>query len=56
MKCLKAWLSVPAKATYGNPVNSYSGNNSTTPVLYDYIFHKPRGKNMIWTNLFQVMV
>jgi len=51
---IEAWLSVPAKATYGNPVNSYSGNNSTTPVLYDYIFHKPRGKNMIWTNLFQI--
>jgi len=48
---IENWL-VPTKATYGNPVNSYS--SQYTPVLYDYIFHKPRGNNMMWTNLFEI--
>jgi len=50
---IKAWL-VPGKATYGNPKNSYS--NESTPVLYDYIFHKPKEKNLMWTNFFQVPI
>jgi len=45
------WL-VPEKATYGNPVNTYS--NMYEPVLYDYIWHKALGRNMVWTNLFDV--
>lgn len=45
------WLN-PKRATYGNPANTYSYTYS--PVMYDYIFHKGRGKNMIWTDFFQV--
>lgn len=45
------WL-VPEKATYGNPVNTYS--SMYEPVLYDYIWHKALGHNMVWTNLFDV--
>ena len=48
---IKEWL-VPSKSTYGNPRNSYS--SIYQPVLYDYIWHKARGWNMIWTNLFEV--
>eukprot|EP00092_Neocalanus_flemingeri_P026367 GFUD01028583.1.p1 GENE.GFUD01028583.1~~GFUD01028583.1.p1 ORF type:complete len:338 (-),score=73.61 GFUD01028583.1:163-1176(-) len=50
-KTIETWL-VPSRATYGNPANTYSSKYS--PVLYDYIFHKPRGKNMIWTNYFEI--
>ena len=48
---IKEWL-IPKRATYGNPRNSYS--YMWPPVLYDYIWHKARGHNMIWTNLFEV--
>ena len=48
---LSSWLS-PQKATYGNPANAYS--NMYEPVLYDYIWHKTNGKNLIWTNYFNV--
>jgi len=50
-KTIETWL-VPSRATYGNPSNTYSRQYS--PVLYDYIFHKPRGKNLIWTNYFEI--
>lgn len=48
---IKEWL-VPSKATYGNPRNTYSSGYQ--PVLYDYIWHRGRGWNMIWTNVFDV--
>jgi len=48
---LEAWL-IPNKATYGNPANTYSSQYA--PVLYDYIFHRPRDNNTIWTNYFEV--
>lgn len=48
---IKEWL-IPSKSTYGNPRNTYS--NMYQPVLYDYIWHKAKGWNMIWTNLFEV--
>ena len=47
----KDWLT-PKKATYGNPLNTYS--HIYKPVLYDYIFHRAKGKNVIITNLFKV--
>ena len=37
---MKAWL-MPARATYGNPRNTYSSMYS--PVLYDYVWHKAAG-------------
>ena len=37
---VKQWL-VPARATYGNPRNTYS--SMYTPVLYDYIWHRAKG-------------
>ena len=49
---IKEWL-CPAKATYGNPKNTYS--YMYEPVLYDYIWHRASRWNMIWTNFFQVM-
>lgn len=48
---IKEWL-IPSKSTYGNPRNSYS--HMYQPVLYDYIWHKAQGWNIIWTNLFEV--
>jgi len=48
---IRNWL-IPSKATYGNPKNTYS--YMYTPVLYDYIWHKTSGLNMIWTNYFDV--
>jgi len=48
---IKEWL-CPKRATYGNPYNTYS--NMYAPVLYDYIWHRAQGKNMIWTNFFDV--
>merc|ERR1712112_460710 len=45
------WL-CPKRATYGNPNNTYS--YMYDPVLYDYIWHRGRGRNMIWTNFFDV--
>ena len=48
---IREWL-VPSKATYGNPGNTYSSQYQ--PVSYDYIWHRASGRNMIWTNLFQV--
>jgi len=45
------WL-CPQRATYGNPNNTYS--YMYDPVLYDYIWHRAHGKNMIWTNFFDV--
>jgi len=50
-RTIETWL-VPSRATYGNPSNTYS--NKANPVLYDYIFHTPRGNNMIWTNFFEI--
>ena len=32
----------PKKATYGNPRNTYS--DKYDPVIYDYIWHKAKGK------------
>lgn len=48
---IKSWLA-PDRATYGNPRNSYS--NMYSPVLYDYVWHKAAGPNLIWTNFFDV--
>ena len=48
---IKQWL-IPKRATYGNPRNNYS--HMYGPVLYDYIWHKAKGWNMIWTNIFDV--
>jgi len=48
---IQEWLK-PERATYANPSNTYS--NGSSPVLYDYIFHKAKGKNLIWTDLFQI--
>jgi len=45
------WL-CPKRATYGNPNNTYS--YMYDPVLYDYIWHRAHGNNMIWTNFFDV--
>ena len=47
---VKQWL-VPARATYGNPRNTYS--SMYTPVLYDYIWHRAKGGSLIanWTFL-----
>ena len=50
-KKVTSWL-VKDKATYGNPLNSYSAIN--TPVHYDYIFHKANYGHKIWTNFFDV--
>lgn len=50
-KKIEAWLN-PKKATYANPQNNYS--NKFHPVLYDYIFHKAKGPNIIWTNWFKI--
>ena len=41
---VKQWL-VPARATYGNPRNTYS--SMYTPVLYDYIWHRAKGGSLI---------
>merc|ERR1719402_181101 len=51
-KTLAAWLLNEYRATYGNPNNTYSNNYD--PVFYDYIFHKANGRNMIWTDFFNV--
>eukprot|EP00092_Neocalanus_flemingeri_P008768 GFUD01009441.1.p1 GENE.GFUD01009441.1~~GFUD01009441.1.p1 ORF type:complete len:364 (+),score=71.49 GFUD01009441.1:178-1269(+) len=48
---ISEWL-CPKRATYGNPQNAYS--NMYEPVLYDYLWHKATGKNMIWTNYFHI--
>jgi len=48
---VQEWL-CPKRSTYGNPSNSYS--YMYEPVLYDYIWHRAKGKNMIWTNFFDV--
>jgi len=48
---IEEWLK-PSRATYANPSNTYS--NQSSPVLYDYIFHKAKGNNLIWTDFFQV--
>jgi len=48
---IKEWL-CPKRATYGNPKNTYS--YMYDPVLYDYIWHKSKRSNMIWTNFFDV--
>lgn len=45
------WLN-PKRATYGNAENTYSNNYD--PVLYDYIFHKANGNNLMLTNFFEV--
>lgn len=45
------WLN-PKRATYGNAENTYSNNYD--PVLYDYIFHKATGNNLMLTNFFEV--
>lgn len=48
---LEEWLT-PARASYANPANTYS--NIFSPVLYDYIFHKAKGANVIITNVFKI--
>jgi len=48
---IKEWL-CPSKATYGNQKNTYS--YMYDPVLYDYIWHRAQGLNMVWTNFFDV--
>jgi endonuclease/exonuclease/phosphatase family metal-dependent hydrolase len=48
---IEDWLT-PKKASYANPSNTYS--NKFKPVLYDYIFHRAKGKNIILTNLFKI--
>jgi len=50
-KRIEDWL-VPKKATYANPQNTYS--KIYKPRLYDYIFHKAKGRNIIVTNLFNI--
>lgn len=52
-KLLERWLSIPSKASYANPNNTYSAN-IYKPVLYDYIFHKAKGKNIILTDWFHI--
>ena len=47
----KDWLT-PKKATYGTPLNTYS--HIYKPVLYDYIFHRAKGRNIAITKLFKV--
>jgi hypothetical protein len=46
----------PARATYANPVNSYSSDYQDGPQLYDYILHKTTGWNAIVINIFDVSV
>merc|ERR1712179_46806 len=48
---ISEWL-CPKRATYGNPANTYS--YTYDPVLYDYIWHRAKARNMIWTNFFDV--
>jgi len=48
---IEDWLT-PKKASYANPSNTYS--HIYKPVLYDYIFHRAKGKNVIITNLFKI--
>jgi len=48
---IEDWLT-PKKASYANPLNTYS--HIYKPVLYDYIFHRAKGKNIIITNLFKI--
>jgi len=50
-KRIEDWL-IPKKASYANPQNTYSYMNK--PVLYDYIFHKAKGHNVIITNFFEI--
>lgn len=50
-KKIEEWL-IPTKASYANPQNTYS--NIYNPVLYDYIFHKAKGSNIIMTNWFNI--
>jgi hypothetical protein len=46
----------PARATYANPVNSYSSDYQDGPQLYDYILHKTTGWNAIVINIFDVSI
>jgi len=48
---IENWLT-PQKATYANPDNTYSSQFS--PVMYDFIFHRKNGENMIWANFFDI--
>jgi len=48
---IEDWLT-PKKASYANPSNTYS--HIYKPVLYDYIFHRAKGKNIIITNFFKI--
>jgi len=50
-RTVSEWL-CPKRATYANPENTYS--YMYEPVLYDYIWHRAHGRNMIWTNIFDV--
>lgn len=52
-KKVTSWL-VKDKATYGNPLNSYS--SIYNPVHYDYIFHKANQGHKIWTNFFDIPI
>jgi len=48
---IEEWLN-PKRASYANPQNTYS--YIYNPVLYDYIFHKAKGANVIITNVFKI--
>lgn len=50
-KKIEEWLK-PNRASYANPQNTYS--YIYKPVLYDYIFHKAKGRNIILTNWFNI--
>jgi len=50
-KHIEDWL-IPKKASYANPQNTYS--HMYKPVLYDYIFHRAKGHNIIITNFFNI--
>jgi len=50
-KKIEDWLT-PKRASYANPQNTYS--HMYKPVLYDYIFHKANGRNIIITKLFNI--
>merc|ERR1712130_789399 len=41
-RVVSEWL-CPRRSTYANPENTY-----------DYIWHRAHGRNMIWTNVFDV--
>lgn len=50
-KKIEDWLTAK-RASYANPQNTYS--HMFKPVLYDYIFHRAKGSNVIVTNFFKI--